>query len=291
MTRWMTAIRETASIEKFRGLGIDTLIIADERFSSSPCGFSHADLLMAIEAIKKAGFRAAVKVDRLFYEDELPELEDYLRLLDLHHADTVICTDIGVKQISDRLKAGYETIYAPETLLTNVHEIESLRRDGMTGCVISKDITLREVYDIIRLIPDYCYLKIHGPVLLSYSGRGYISSYLNRKGNYLEGYHLVEETREDILPIVEKNGESWLYYQTLQSFSEIGYLLQTPLKGVIIDNSLYCDEYTLHTVSLYRQIIDGLIEPAQALEQLKGFDRSIQYLDINDLKATWLQKG
>ncbi len=291
MIRWLVTIRELANIEKFRELGVDTLIIADERFSSSPCGLSREQLTTAITMIREAGMKAAVRVDRLFYEDELADLEAYLQMLSDRQADMVICTDIGIKQISERIRAGYETIYAPETLLTNGHEIESLRRDGVSGCVISKDITLREVYDIIRQVPDYCYLKIHGPVLLSYSGRGYISSYLERAGNYLEDYHLVEETRSDVLPIVEKNGESWLYHQTLQSFAEIGYLLQAPVRGLIIDNNLYSDDYTLKTVSLYRRVMTGEISSSEALDQLKGYDRSINYLDINDLKATWLQKG
>ncbi|MBQ7223894.1 MAG: U32 family peptidase [Erysipelotrichaceae bacterium] len=291
MTDWLVTIRDIANIEMFRELGIDTLIVADERFSSSPCGLSRDQLAMAVAKIRKAGLKAAIRIDRLFYEDELADLESYLRMLDQLPADLIICTDIGVKQIADRIKAGYQIIYAPETLLTNGYEIESLKRDGMSGCVISKDITIREVYDILRQVPDYCYLKVHGPVLLSYSGRGYISSYLERKGNYLEGWHLVEETRSDVLPIVEKNGESWLYWQTLQSFSEISYLLKAPLKGLIIDNNLYKDEYTLKTVSLYRRVMAGEISGSEALEQLKGFDRSIKYLDINDLKATWLQKG
>ncbi|MBR0385955.1 MAG: U32 family peptidase, partial [Erysipelotrichaceae bacterium] len=263
------------------------IIVAARRFSS---GIDETDLNDCIERIHASGKKAIVKVDRLYDQQELPDLEKYLLYLNELNADAIIFTDIGVFELMKQLKVSYKGIYAPETLLTNYYDIQDLQRDGIDNCVISKDIPIDDVYEISHQCPDYCYLRIHGPILISYSHRRFISSYLQQEKEYLDNYYLQEEKRSTLLPIVEKENGSWLYGTCLQSVGQIRKLMNEPFKGFIIDNVMYDDSYTISVLKMYTQVIEGKISPEEALEMLSGINKDTEYTAIDEIKETVLDK-
>ncbi|MBR0474231.1 MAG: U32 family peptidase [Erysipelotrichaceae bacterium] len=266
------------------------IILADRYFSSSNAGLENEEIRKAVEMIHGLGKKALLKVDRLYSQKELDLVRQYLLFLADCKVDGIIYTDLGINMMMEELNIGYKGIYAPETLLTDYYDINTLKNDGVDGCVISKDIPLKDVYEIINEVPDYCYLRIHGPILIAYSRRKYITSYLEKSGDYSEDYWLVEESRDNRLPLIEKENGSWLYDATLQSFNEIKKLNDTALKGALIDNVYLSDEYTLKTLKLYEGVLNGSITAEEAINELKEFDETVRYADINELKETWLDK-
>ena len=290
MFDFLVYVRDSENIQRFSNEKISGIIIADQKFSSSNSGLETSEVVKAIEMIHDLGKKAVVKTDRLYSQKELQDVMDYLKILDEAEADAVIYTDLGIKMMMDEQNHSFKGIYAPETLLTDKYDIDTLRNDGIDGCVISKDIPLKDVYEIIDSVPDYCYLRIHGPILIAYSRRKYITSYLQEKGDYSSNWYLQEESRDNLLPIVEKEDGSWLYDATLQSFNEIIRLSNTPLKGVIIDNVYLSDDYTLKTTELYADVLQGKISAESAVEMIREYDNTVRYADINELKETWLDK-
>ena len=141
--------------------------------------------------------------------------------------------------------------------------------------------------DIAEKCPDYCYLRIHGPILIAYSHRRYIASYLEEDYEHAEGYYLQEETRDTKLPLVEKKEGSWLYGTCLQSLNAINMLEEKPFAGFIIDNVFVSDEETLRILNLYDRVIKGKLDGNRALEEL---DRNKEYTAIEDVRKTWLDK-
>ncbi|MBR2826570.1 MAG: U32 family peptidase [Erysipelotrichaceae bacterium] len=283
-------LRNTENIPAVTVDSVTGIIIADYEHSSSNHDLNRDDIRKAVSVIHACGRKAVVKTDRLFSEGEMAELHDYLEFLQQIGTDAIIYTDLGIKMILDEEFFTIKGIYAPETLLTDYRDIKVLRDDGFDGCVISKDIPLTDVYDIISECPDYCYLRVHGPILIAYSRRRYISSYLKKKNTYLDSYYLQEESRQERLPIVEKECGSWLYDACLQSLSEINRLFETSVRGLIIDNIYMDDEYTMKTADLYDAVMNDEITPEEAVVTLKSFDSSIRYTDINDLRETQLDK-
>ncbi|MBR0385541.1 MAG: U32 family peptidase [Erysipelotrichaceae bacterium] len=169
-------LHDADNIKNIRNAAVTGIILADRAFSS--CADGTGITAEAADMIHKAGYRAIAKADRLFEQQELDQVSQYLQQLASCGIDEVIYTDIGVKILLERLNSPMKGIYAPETLLTSAPDIEVLRRDGLDGCVISKDIPLRDACAIMKLIPDYCMLRIHGPILIACSRRRYINAYL-----------------------------------------------------------------------------------------------------------------
>ncbi|MBE6125752.1 MAG: hypothetical protein E7186_05425 [Erysipelotrichaceae bacterium] len=280
----LTVIRKQENIDKFADSCADAFIMADRMFSSS---YDQNDLKECIKAAHRLNRKLYVRCDRLYDQNELEALEGFLVNISEWGADGIIYSDIGVFSLLEKLSISCKGIYAPETLLTNYRDIADLKDDGVEGCVISKDIPLDDVIEIAENCPEYCYLRIHGPILIAYSHRRYIASYLQEDREHAEGYYLQEETRDTRLPLVEKKEGSWLYGTVLQSLNVIKMLEEKPFAGFIVDNVFDDDEETLRILDLYEKVIKGTLDGRTALNQLDG---SREYTAIEDVRKTWLDK-
>ncbi|MBQ1522329.1 MAG: U32 family peptidase [Erysipelotrichaceae bacterium] len=287
MNKLFIYIKNPENINKFNRDNIEGFIVAEKKFSSSA---DDCDIEKAVSVIHEAGYKAYVKVDCLYQQFQLPELEGFLLKLDETGVDGIIYTDIGVFKLMNKLNVSFKGIYAPETLLTNWYDISDIRNDGIDNCVISKDITFDDVCYIADKCPDYCFIRIHGPILLAYSRRKYISSYLQKEADYLDGYFLQEETRDTRLPIIEKEYGSWLYGMTLQSIRTIRKLCQKEFAGFIIDNVIFDDEYTFKTAEIYSALMDNRISEEEAFCQLTDACQKTEYTGMDEIRETWLDK-
>ena len=287
---YLVSLKHISNINRLAGSFVTGIIIADDYFSSCNQGMSNDELSAAAEQIISSGLNVYVKVDRLYEEGELESLIGYLRFLEGLRVKAVIYTDVAVKMAIKLNGLNLQDIYAPETLLTNYRDIDLFRREHTSGCVISKDIPLSDIFDIIEKVPDYCYLRIHGPILIAYSRRRYISSYLETDEEYRNGYYLQELKRTNHLPIVEKRTGSWLYGDTLESVAQFAALRESSLAGMLIDNTIYDDEYTLQVVSIYQRLFDDQITASEAAGMLEALDENISYLSIDEVRKTILNK-
>lgn len=286
----MVSLHKAENLQLLKDLKVTHIIVNDECFASGIDGLAKDQLANDIKEIHNAGLKAVIKADRLYDQSELKDLEEYLVFVNDCKADMVLFSDVTIKTLVDKLHLSLECVYAPETLLTNKFDVEQLRYDNFDSCVISKDIPLEDVYDIAEYNDGYCYLRVHGPILISYSKRRFISVYFGQEKEYKDKYYLQEESRTVKLPIVEKQKGSWVYGYTLESFEEIKTISEKPFKGIIIDNMLQDDKYTLRCVELYSAVLNKKMSAEEALDALKAIDDAIEYTSINEIRRTFLEK-
>ena len=279
-------IKDINSFNSLSILGVDCFLLSDRKFSSSPNGIGKNRIRKIVKLVHKNGREVIAKVDRLYQESEIEDLINYLLFLERIQFDYVLFSDVAIIQIIKENNLKLKTIYAPETLLTNSYDVKQLKADGISNCVISKDITLDNVYDIIKDNKEYCYYRFHGPVLISYSKRRFISIYLGYKKQRLNSYYLQEESRNNKMPIVEKNTGTWLYYGCLESLDKFNEMRQMPFAGLIIDNILYDDEYTIEVLKIY----NSELTYQEKMKALKQLDNRIEYISISEIKKTQLDK-
>lgn len=288
--RIVTSVFQEQFLTALKKLQVTHILVNELKFSSGIKGFDLQGLKNITEQAHQLNLQVIVKADRLFNQSELPELLAFLQYLDVIAVDEILFSDLTIKMLADQYALKMKTIYAPETLLTNKYDVRQLQLDGFDSCVISKDIPLTEMFDIAASNKDYCYLRIHGPILISYGLRRFISVYLNEFKEYTDNYYLCEEHRETRLPVVEKESGTWLYGYTLQSVNEIVNICQRPLKGIIFDNMLYDDEYTIAVIKIYEDVIGQKLDSQKALEKLMQLNEKIIYTDISEIKKTALDK-
>ena len=286
MRKLFVSVNSLDTVKKLDRELVEGVILNSLHYSS---GLSAHSLVKIAELASKSDFKVLVRVDRLYSEEEIDNIRVYLRGLENAGVYGVLCTDLAVKVLVEEQNYNLRVIYAPETLLTNRYDVEELKNEGFDHCVISKDIPLDDVYDIIDHVRDYCWLRIHGPILLAYSARHYVSSYLE-KDCCNRIFEIQESTRDDRLTMIEKESGSWLYGMCLESFDEIAKLLSSPIHTLLVDNIYLSDDYTLKVLELYKEVISGTTEAEKALTMLKDYDSSILYNSLSEIRKTVLDK-
>lgn len=288
--RIVTSVFEEKSLLTLKKLNVTHVLVNELNFSSAIKGFDLKELKNIVNKAHQLQLKVIVKADRLFNQSELDELVTFLKYLATIEIDEILFSDLTIKMLVDEHNLKLKTIYAPETLLTNKYDVQQLQIDGFDSCVISKDIPLVDMFEIVSSNKNYCYLRVHGPILISYGLRRFISVYLDEFKEYTDNYYLKEEHRETLLPIVEKETGTWVYGDTLQSISEINTIFKQALKGIIIDNMLYDDEYTIKVVKIYKDVLEQKIDYEKAMEKLSLLDEKINYTAISEIKKTALDK-
>lgn len=286
----VASVFEEKSLKALEKLSVTHILVNELNFSSGVNGFDLEGLRSVTDKAHQLGLKVIVKADRLFDQSELKKLVSFLEYLEKIEVDEILFSDLTIKMLVDKYNLNLKTIYAPETLLTNKYDVQELKKDGFDSCVISKDIPLADMFEIALSNKDYCYLRVHGPILISYGLRRFISVYLDDFKEYTDNYYLCEENRETKLPIVEKETGTWLYGYTLQSISEINNIFQQPLKGIIFDNMLYDDQYTVEVIKIYKDVLNQKIDQHQALDKLLQLNDEIVYTEISEIKKTALDK-
>lgn len=288
--RIVSSLFDENYLTTLKELNVTHILINELEFSSGVKGFGLKELKDVTNKAHSLNLKVIVKADRLYGQDELEELTCFLKYLDEIKVDEILFSDLTIKILVDKYHLNLQTIYAPETLLTNQYDVKELQLDGFTSCVISKDIPLSEMFDIALYNKDYCYLRVHGPILISYGLRRFLSVYLDEFKEYKDNYYLCEENRDTLLPIVEKESGTWLYGSTLQSLMEIEDIVKQPLRGIIFDNNLYDDKYTVEVIKLYQEVLTQKIDCQKALEKLENLNNKIIYTGISEIKKTALEK-
>lgn len=283
----LTGFKKGWSLEKLAERKVRAVAVNSDGFSSSDGGI---DLEETLKECHHFGMELWVRLDCLYEEREMTALGEYLKRLDDLGADGIMFTDLAVNELAMENGLSLKRMYTPETLLTNSYDVAELERE-MDYCVISQDITLHDIREIIDASKERCCLRIHGPILLSYSRRMFISAYLKTDREvYDDGYYVIEETRSNKMPLIQTARGCWLYGNSLQSLSEIEMIDRSPLAYVIVDNNLTDEKYNLSVIDLYNGILAGSITVAEAVKRLESLDERIGYTDLSSVQESWLDK-
>lgn len=286
----IVSLNKKENLLSLQQLKVTHVLISDGYFSSGTASLSRSEIADFIDEAHRLNLKVMVRLDRLYDESELNDLQEYLTFLNQRKADGLLFSDVGVKMLVEQNHLELQTLYAPETLLTNSYDVTALREDGFGGCVVSKDIPLEDSYQIINDNPDYCYLRLFGPILLSYSKRHFISMYLDEEKEHRDDYYLQEETRDLLMPMVEKEKGSWLYGNCLQSLDRIKEIYQLPLKGVLFDGIIYDDEFVLTALKNHIEVLNDKISAEEALQSLEKQECKAVFSSISEIRKTSLNK-
>ena len=246
--------------------GADSVYVGGESFGRDTLSddFSREDLIEGIKFAHENNKKVYVTINLLPHNKDFKEFEAYLKTLDELNVDAVIVSEAGtlitVKQILPEMKIHLSNV-------SNVYNYETANfwhEQGVDRVVISRELSIKEMETMRLNTPESLELEayVHGPVIMSYSGRKLITSYLESKGkdNYSskKKYNLTEEKRQGQYSPVYEDEAGTIFFAS-RDLCMIEYLdkfIRAGVSTLTIEARLNDEKYVREVVPVYRKAID-----------------------------------
>lgn len=208
--------------------------------------------------IKQNKKKLYIALDNFISEDELADLNVYLEFLKKLDVDGIYFHDFAVLEAAKIIGLKNKLIYDGKSVLCNSLETAYHVNNCINGAVISRELTLEEITNIIMSNKYRVDLQIFGHLRMSTSKRKFISNYLkqiNKEYNINKlTFTLKEELRDYNLPIIEdKNGTHIYTDYIFEMYRELGPLKEYINRG-IVDTLFIPEDYVVDLCRDYKKL-------------------------------------
>lgn len=247
--------------------------------------FTDEELREGVEYAHSRGKKVFVTINVFPHNEDLIGLEEYLKYLHDLNVDAIIVSDPGIIMTAREVVPDLEIHLSTQANNVNWKSAIFWHKQGVKRIVLARELSLEEIKDIKRNIPESCELEafIHGSMCMAYSGRCVISNYMtgrdSNRGQCAQPcrykYYLVEEKRPgEYFPVVEdEKGAYILNSKDLCMIEHIPELIQSGIDSLKIEGRMKSAYYVASIVKSYRQAIDAYFDnPEEYVFQKKWLD-------------------
>ncbi len=251
----------SAALYAFKN-GADSVYLGMKDFSARKAAHNFTfDELRRLKTYASAtGKKIYAALNTIIKEEEFPDLYCILQKLSIVEIDGVIVQDAGVLALLQRDFPELE-IHASTQMAGHTDEgISVLKGEGVRRVILARELSLKEIQALKQNHPDIeLEVFIHGALCFSFSGLCLASgTLLGRSANRGECAQVCRTW-------FKGNSGSGYYFsmKDLAAFRHIKKLQETGVATLKIEGRMKTPEYTGATVKLYRELIDGTIDPGQ----------------------------
>ncbi len=268
---WMKKVELLAPAGDYEALmsavnaGCDAVYLGGKNFGARAyaTNFDHDDLKAALEFCHLRDVKVYVTVNTLVANEEFEKLVNYLDFLYSIGVDAVIVQDMGVLKFLRENYPGLKVHASTQMTVHNLEGVQELAEKGVSRVILSRELTLKEIKDIVQNSNIEVEVFVHGALCVSYSGQCFMSSILGgRSGNRGRcaqpcrlKYSLVDKEGK----VLEKDLHL-LSMTDLCTIENIPNLIEAGVTSFKIEGRMKNAEYVASVVKAYREAIDCFYE-------------------------------
>ena len=251
--------------------GADAVYLAGTMFGmrTAPANFPADRLREAVEYAHERGVKVYLTCNTLPRNSDLPSLPAFLSNAKEAGVDALIISDMGVLDAAGKYAPGVEIHISTQHGIVNYLAAEHFYRSGAKRIVTARELSLQEIAEIRRHIPDDMDIEafVHGAMCVSFSGRCLISNYLvgrdSNRGDCAQPcrwkYRLTEETRPgQFFPLDEDESGTYLFNsKDMCMIEHIPELIKAGITSFKIEGRAKSEHYVSVITNAYRIAIDG----------------------------------
>ncbi len=253
--------------------GADAVYCAGKKFGmrSNAGNFSMKELKEAADYAHSLGKRIYVTANIAAENEDMDELEDYLKALDRIGIDHLIAADPGIVYMIREVLPDMKISISTQANTKNYQSVRFWKKAGASRVVLARELGIDAVRRIIEENPDVeIEMFVHGAMCISHSGRCLLSNYMTgrdaNKGDCAQPcrwkYKLVEEKRPDqAFPIEEDEHGTYIFNsKDLCLIEKIPELMDAGVSSFKIEGRMKSIYYVASVIHAYRQAIDMAAE-------------------------------
>ncbi|GMO13721.1 MAG: hypothetical protein Ta2E_03400 [Mycoplasmoidaceae bacterium] len=242
-------------------LGVHSICVATKQTSvRNSCNLSLEEIGELVKNKKQT--KIIILINKIFFEEDLKELEKYIVDICKLDIDGIIYADYAVNQILFEHKIKVNQIYNPETLVVNYGQIPFYKDNGINEICLARELNGLNIIEILKhkqkmkiqvQVSGYSYMMWSRWNLLSNfkESQKIKDNLINRK------LFLTEQKRNNKFIITEdKDGTHVLTNYSICLLDKIQELHDNNCDTIRIDSFLHNEEWVLANTKVYLEAIE-----------------------------------
>ncbi len=248
--------------------GADAVYLGGKQFSlrTYADNFTDEELADGIAYAHVRGKRVYVCANIFLRNADLGMLADRLRLFSSLGADGVLLSDFGALRLARRVAPDLPVHISTQANTMNLEAAAMAYDLGASRVVLARELSLREIGEIHEAVPAVeLEAFVHGAMCISYSGRCYLSDYLDGRSSNRGAcaqpcrneWEIRAKGKEGWLPLEEDGRGSYLLNsKDLCLAAHLGELREAGVSSFKIEGRMKTEYYLATVVNAYRRILD-----------------------------------
>ncbi len=251
--------------------GADAVYLGGQIFGlrAASKNFTIDEMKEGIKFAHERNARVYLTLNIIPHNDDIAELESYLKLLKDVPFDAVILSDPGTLMYVKEHLPHMEIHLSTQANNTNYMSSRFWSSQGVNRVVLAREMSLEEIKEIVEKTEDLDLeyeVFVHGAMCISYSGRCLLSNYMSsrdaNKGDCSQScrwkYHLVEEKRPgEYYPVFEDDKGSYFFNsKDLCMINDINHVIESGVKSLKIEGRNKSIYYVANIVRAYKIAVD-----------------------------------
>lgn len=249
--------------------GADAVYVGGKAFSLRALSnnFTNDELTEAVLYTHALGKKIYVAVNVLARNADFEGIDEYLGFLHKIGVDAVIMSDPGAVRLCLEKHKGLTVHLSTQASTLNKYSAKFWADLGVKRIVLARELSLKEVKEIVDFCGAEIEIFIHGAMCISYSGRCLLSNYLSgrdgNRGACVQCCRWEYEIREknkggEYLPV--EQDERGTYIFNSKDLNLINYLSEVHDSGAVslkIEGRMKSEYYLATVINAYRRAIDA----------------------------------
>lgn len=258
--------------------GADAVYLAGHAFGmrAASGNFSDEELAAAVDYCHSRGVKLYVTVNIMPRDGEYPALRRFLSYINEIGVDAAIVSDFGVAALLREVAPNVELHVSTQASVVSSASCMAWYSLGAKRVVLARELSLEAIKNIRKSIPKDLEIEcfVHGSMCIAYSGRCLLSQhFVGRDANRgacaqpcrwiygregaLTAEVAEEKRREELLPIVEDGGDTFVMSsKDMCMIDHIPELCEAGINSFKLEGRVRSAYYTAVVTNTYKMALD-----------------------------------
>ena len=270
--------------------GADAVYCGGCNFSlrANATNFTKEELKEGVTFAHKYGKKVYVTLNIILHNEELKDLLEYLKLLDLLKVDAIIVSDPAVIELAKK-HTNLEIHLSTQQSTLNYEACKFWKKQGVTRIVLGREAQGKEIKEIIKKANIEIETFIHGAMCSSYSGRCVLSNYLTARDSNRGGcsqicrwdFDLYNQDKNQI-----KGDKNFTFCtKDLTLLKYIPDMIESGITSFKIEGRMRSIYYIATILNVYRKVIDEYCNNPKEYKYNKKYENVLNRVANRDSVA------
>ena len=251
--------------------GADAVYIGGYDYSlrANANNFSIDEIKEACEFAHKLNKKVYVTVNMIFHNEDLDNLDNYLKTLDKIGVDSLIISDFAVIESIKRQKLKIKYFISTQKSITNYETALFYKSLGAYRVVLARECNRKDIKEIKEKSGLEVEVFIHGAMCTSYSGRCVMSNYVTNRDSNRGGC-------SQVCRFSFNTDEEYEYNFASKDLNMIDYLpdmMKMGIESYKIEGRMKSMYYIATVTNAYRNIMDRVIDSTLDQETINYYKK------------------